>query len=163
MERLTEYDYEQVVLKGLNIVGIGESNADILEAGVRKLATYEDIGIPAEDIIDILAIMSESQDDVDDSGISVGMIHDLVELARYRESGLTPEEVKYLRDASSNVLKFVMDKMKIKNECEQWRKEALTYATQLGEIRIWLNQFGCTPEKLIADCKAKSPDTTYAP
>lgn len=80
-------------------------------------------------------------------------------LGRYEDTGLTPEEVKYLRDASSNVLKFVMDKMKIKNECEQWRKEALTYAAQLGEIRIWLNQFGCTPEKLIADCKSKSPDT----
>lgn len=96
MERLTEYDYEQVVLKGLNIVGIGEKNADILESGVRRLAEYEDIGIPADDIKDILAIMSESQDDVDESGISVGMIHDLVELARYRESGLTPEEVKNL-------------------------------------------------------------------
>lgn len=50
MERLTEYDYEQVVLKGLNIVGIGEKNADILVEGIKKLADYEDTGLPPEEI-----------------------------------------------------------------------------------------------------------------
>lgn len=49
MERLTEYDYEQVVLKGLNIVGIGEQNEDILVSGIKKLAAYEDTALtPAE-------------------------------------------------------------------------------------------------------------------
>lgn len=80
MERLTEYIYEQVNLKGLDIAGIGEKNADILETGIRNLAEYED-------------------------------------------TELTPKEVKYLRDAHSNVLKFVMDKMKIKNECDYWKKK----------------------------------------
>ena len=112
--------------------------------------------------MDRLAII-DSDGNVCRTGCDVSDRDAWYKLAAYEDTGLTPEEVKYLRDASSNVLKFVMDKMKIKNECEQWRKEALTYATQLGEIRIWLNQFGCTPEKLIEDCKAKSPDTTDAP
>lgn len=59
MERLTEYDYEQVVLKGLNIVGIGESNADILEAGVRKLANYEDTGLTPEEINNDIRVHTE--------------------------------------------------------------------------------------------------------
>lgn len=41
MERLTELNYEQMMLIGWNVVGIGEKQADILENGVNALATYE--------------------------------------------------------------------------------------------------------------------------
>lgn len=96
-----------------------ENNCPYAMMGI-KLKEYEDIGIPTDDIIDILSVMSESQDDVDDQGISIGMIHDLVELMRYRETGFTPQQMQ-----QKNI------------ELEYWHRQALTYAAQLGEIRIW--------------------------
>lgn len=45
MERLTAYEYEQVNIKGLDIYGIGEKNADILDKASRRLAEYEDTGL----------------------------------------------------------------------------------------------------------------------
>lgn len=43
MERLTERVYEQNLIKELNIVGIGEKNADLLTKAVDKLAEYENL------------------------------------------------------------------------------------------------------------------------
>lgn len=43
MERLTYQDYEQILVKGLDIVGIGEKNADILTNAIEKLSYYEDL------------------------------------------------------------------------------------------------------------------------
>lgn len=43
MERLTYRDYEQIQVKGLNVVGIGEKNADILSRAIEKLSAYEDL------------------------------------------------------------------------------------------------------------------------
>lgn len=43
MERLTYRDYEQISVKGLDIVGIGEKNADILSRAIEKLSYYEDL------------------------------------------------------------------------------------------------------------------------
>lgn len=43
MDRLTYRDYEQIQVKGLDIVGIGEKNADILSRVIEKLSYYEDL------------------------------------------------------------------------------------------------------------------------
>ena len=43
MDRLTYKDYEQIQVKGLDIVGIGEKNADILSLAIEKLSYYEDL------------------------------------------------------------------------------------------------------------------------
>lgn len=43
MDRLTYKDYEQILVKELDIVGIGEKNADILSRAIEKLSYYEDL------------------------------------------------------------------------------------------------------------------------
>jgi hypothetical protein len=124
MERLTEYDYEQVMLKGLNVVGIGEQNADILEAGVRKLAAYEDTGRIPEEIINI---------------------------------------EKMCREQSNNMIKHGIEMERLYEECERWKKEAITYANQLGMLRIWHSKYGpSVGEILEEDYKTTFPDTKYS-
>lgn len=56
------------------------------EVVVDRLAEYEDTGLTPEEIKDILSVLSENQDDVDEDGISMGLIHELLELARYRQA-----------------------------------------------------------------------------
>lgn len=51
-----------------------------------RLAEYENIKLEPEEIKDVLLLLSENQDDVDDDGISMGLIHNLFELMEYREA-----------------------------------------------------------------------------
>jgi hypothetical protein len=52
----------------------------------KKVAEYQELGLTLEEIKDILSVLSENQDDVDEDGISMGLIHDLLELAKYRKA-----------------------------------------------------------------------------
>lgn len=78
MDRLTEHSKKNFD----NIIYSGNDEIEI----VKKLAAYEDTGLNPEEIKDILSIISESQDDVNEDGISTGMINDLIELAKYRQA-----------------------------------------------------------------------------
>ena len=72
----------------------GILNALVEVRQYRKLGTVEEL-------TDAIQVMSESSDDVDENGISIGTIKDLAELAKYRKLG-TVEEVKesVLRDTA---------------------------------------------------------------
>jgi hypothetical protein len=139
MERLTEYIYEQVMLKGLNIVGIGEKNADILTEGIRKLAAYEDTGFTPEEQEDIKACL-----DVEGDGKSgEDTLRDLLELMRYRKTGLTPEEIVHNSIAFGNDRAYFFDQQKeLKHDRDYWEREAKKWCEQLFIIRKWLHESG---------------------
>lgn len=63
---------------------------------LEQLAKYEKIGT-IEEITDILQIISEGQDDVDESGISTGLLHTLLEYTQYSKIG-TVEECQKARE-----------------------------------------------------------------
>lgn len=63
---------------------------------LKQLAEYEKIGT-TEEIKEILQIISEGQDDVDESGISTGLLHTLLEYAEYAKIG-TVEECREARE-----------------------------------------------------------------
>ena len=63
---------------------------------LEQLAEYEKIGT-IEEIKEILQIISEGQDDVDESGISTGLLHTLLEYAEYAKIG-TVEECREARE-----------------------------------------------------------------
>lgn len=57
---------------------------------LERLEEYEKIGT-IEEIKEILQIISEGQDDVDESGISTGLFHALLEYAEYKKIGKVEE------------------------------------------------------------------------
>lgn len=63
---------------------------------LKEIQQYRAIGT-AEEIKDILQIISEGQDDVDESGISTGLLHTLLEYAEYKNIG-TVEECREARE-----------------------------------------------------------------
>lgn len=63
---------------------------------LEQLAEYEKIGT-IEEINDILQVISDGQDDVDESGISTGLLHTLLEYAEYAKIG-TVEECREARE-----------------------------------------------------------------
>lgn len=95
MERLTKYIEPLGWQLEADISVLGDCKA--YNKAISKLAEYEDTGLPPDDVIDILAVISESQDDQDENGISTGMLHDLLELYQYRKTGLSPKEVEETR------------------------------------------------------------------
>lgn len=56
----------------------------------QELANYG----TCEEIIDLLRVISESADDVDENGISIGLIRALVELAHYKKIGSLKEAME---------------------------------------------------------------------
>lgn len=63
---------------------------------LKKIQQYRAIGT-VEGIKELLQIISEGQDDVDESGISTGLLHTLLEYADYKKIG-TVEECRKARE-----------------------------------------------------------------
>ena len=63
---------------------------------LSALRQYQKLGT-VEEIKDILSIISENQDDVDESGISTGLLHTLLNYAEYKKIG-TVEECRKARE-----------------------------------------------------------------
>lgn len=63
---------------------------------LKELKQYQAIGT-AEEIKEILQIISEGQDDVDERGVSTGLLHTLLEFAEYKKIG-TIEECREARE-----------------------------------------------------------------
>lgn len=63
---------------------------------IQELQQYRATGT-VEEIKEILQIISEGQDDVDESGISTGLLHTLLEYAEYKKIG-TVEECQEARE-----------------------------------------------------------------
>ena len=72
-----------------------EAMATAMKA-LKEIQQYRAIGI-VEEIKEILQIISEGQDDVDESGISTGLLHTLLEYAEYKKIG-TVEECREARE-----------------------------------------------------------------
>ena len=65
-------------------------------SALKEIQQYREIGT-VEEIKDLLAMVSEAAEDVDESGISVGFIKDLIQLGEYRKIG-TVEECREARE-----------------------------------------------------------------
>ena len=59
---------------------------EIAKQALKEVQQYRAIGT-VEEIKDLLVTISEASEDVDESGISVGLIKDLIRLGKYREIG----------------------------------------------------------------------------
>ncbi len=70
--------------------------AKIAISALEEIQQYRAIGT-VEEIKDILQIISDGQDDVDESGISTGLLHTLLEYAEYKKIG-TVEECREARE-----------------------------------------------------------------
>ena len=128
--RLTERVYEQVLIKGLEIFGIGEKNADILENATRKLFEYEYLGLSPEEIKDILVVLSESQDDLKKLQAELDQwkrdsISDKAKLGEYRiEDGLVCNvgDMVYLLLERLDIRKFEL----YESHCVKYTKDRLS-------------------------------------
>ncbi len=65
-------------------------------SALEEIRQYRAIGT-VEEIKEILQIISEGQDEVDESGISTGLLHTLLEYAEYKKIG-TVEECREERE-----------------------------------------------------------------
>ena len=59
-------------------------------SALKEIQQYREIGT-VEEIKDLLATISEAAEEVDESGISVGFVKDLIQLKKYREIGTVEE------------------------------------------------------------------------
>lgn len=87
IEVLKDFD-KQVKAKadGVYQTHIGVEACDIAIKAIEEIQQYREIGT-VEEIKGLLVVISESEEDVDESGISVGLIKNLVQLAKYRKIG----------------------------------------------------------------------------
>ncbi|MFG6378337.1 MAG: hypothetical protein K1W19_08495 [Lachnospiraceae bacterium] len=69
---------------------------DMAVKALKEIEEYRKVGT-VEEIKEILQIISEGQDDVDESGISTGLLHILLEYADYKKIG-TVEECREVRE-----------------------------------------------------------------
>lgn len=69
---------------------------DMAVKALKEIEEYRKVGT-VEEIKEILQIISEGQDDVDESGISTGLLHILLEYADYKKIG-TIEECREARE-----------------------------------------------------------------
>lgn len=84
-----------------DIVGKGSGgkayeDMEIAIKALEEIQQYRVIGT-VEEIKEILQIVSEGQDDVDESGISTGLLHTLLEYTEYKKIG-TVEECREARE-----------------------------------------------------------------
>lgn len=78
---------ELMRLKESNLSGL---ELALVAVSVEKLKKYEAIGT-VEEIKEILQLISEGQEDVDESGISTGLLHTLLEYGQYKKIGTVKE------------------------------------------------------------------------
>lgn len=63
---------------------------DMAKKALEEIQQYREIGT-VEEIKDLLVTISEAAEDVDENGISIGFIKDLIELSEYRKVGTVEE------------------------------------------------------------------------
>ena len=119
-------------------------------SSIDKIQQYRAIGT-VEEIKEILQIISEGQDDVDESGISTGLLHTLLEYTEYKKIG-TVEECREARERQRgkkpNITtgKTEEDKLACCPICEGnldwtyngfWRKGNPKYCSNCGQSIDW--------------------------
>lgn len=109
---------------------------DMAIMALQEIQQYRAIGT-VEDIKEILRIVSEGQDDVDESGISTGLLHTLLEYAKYTKIG-TAEKCREAREKQ-----MPMEPMSNKNimycpVCERKvRRNYDLYCSGCGQALNW--------------------------
>ena len=91
IEILKDFD-KQVSANGAYQSTIGEMACKVAISALEEIQPYRALGT-AEEIKEIMQIISEGQDDVDESGISVGLLHTLLKYSEYAKLG-TVEELR---------------------------------------------------------------------
>ena len=84
-------------------------------------------------------------------------------LATYEDTGLPPEEIEQLKKTCHTAVKLWENTAKrnceLYDEIDKWKNDALTYADQLGMLRIWFeSRLGTNMEQVMEDCKTMFPD-----
>ena len=72
------------------VMVLDDTSTDMVLKALTEYKQYKEIGT-VEEIKEILQIVSEGQEDVDESGISTGLLHTLLEYARYKRIGTLEE------------------------------------------------------------------------
>lgn len=72
---------------------------------LQEIKQYRELGT-IDEIKEILQIISEGQDDIDESGISTGLLRTLLEYAKYEKFG-TVEECKKSADVRKQVTEII--------------------------------------------------------
>lgn len=75
---------------GNGVDGKAYEDMEIAIKALEEVQEYRKLGT-LEELTDAIQVISESADDVDERGISIGMIKDLDELAKYRKIGKVEE------------------------------------------------------------------------
>lgn len=81
----------------------------------EEIQQYRVIGT-VEEIKEILQIVSEGQDDVDESGISTGLLHTLLEYAEYKKIGPVEEIKKVVRFLSLDNDNRIIEDLELLNK-----------------------------------------------
>lgn len=102
---------------------------------LEQLAKYEKIGT-IEEITDILQIISEGQDDVDESGISTGLLHTLLEYAEYSKIG-TVEECQKARERQRTKKYKTINMISHCAECDCHLKAWYAFCPECGQAIDW--------------------------
>ena len=83
---------------------------------IEEVQQYREIGT-VEEIKDLLATISEAAEDVDESGISVGFVKDLIQLKKYREIGTVEECREAVENQNTKKPVLRNDNGKLRKSC----------------------------------------------
>ena len=101
----------------------------------EEIQQYRAIGT-VEEIKDLLATISEAAEDVDESGISVGFVKDLIQLKKYREIG-TVEECREAVEKQKAKKTDINGGISICRECGHHLKRCYDYCPECGQAIMW--------------------------
>ncbi len=145
-----------------DIVGKGSGgkayeDMEIVIKALEEIQQYRVIGT-VEEIKEILQIVSEGQDDVDESGISMGLLHTLLEYAEYKKIGSVEEIKKVVRflslDNDNRIIEDLelLNKYKFIGTVEECRKARERQMRKKVNNRKLLRDFNKTPYSVRGDC-----------
>lgn len=114
------------------------------------LDEWEQITYAVKDDLDGLYNILDLAEYMKDNEMRKILIAVTEKLADYEDTGLTPEEIKNIKECQSNIVKFVTEKKNLEQkystplemydkkqkELETWKRDAIESKAKLGEIRI---------------------------
>lgn len=102
---------------------------------LKEIQEYRAIGT-VEEIKEILQIVSEGQEDVDESGISTGLLHTLLEYGRYKKIG-TVEECREAVESQKQKKPNRYNGVSICPECGRKSLRCYDYCPGCGQAIDW--------------------------
>ena len=137
LERLKVYEAigtveELMRLKESNLSGL---ELALVAVSVEKLKKYEAIRT-VEEIKEILQLISEGQEDVDESGISTGLLHTILEYGQYKKIG-TLKECREARESQKSKKPNRHNGVSICPECGRKSLRCYDYCPGCGQAIDW--------------------------